>query len=113
MPRQATLYETLEVSPVASARVIKAAYRCLAQFTHPDKNSDAVSGERLAQINQAYAILSDPQQRHRYDLSLALHERTMQHANERRGSGATHRSPPKPATGAHLVARAFAFRPLD
>ena len=113
MHRQTTLYETLEVSPAASARVIKAAYRCLAQFNHPDKNPDAASSERFARINQAHSVLSDPQQRQRYDLSLALHERTVTHAMERRGCGSPHRSQRPPDTDAPLVARAFAFRPLD
>lgn len=113
MPHQTTLYEILEISPAASARVIKAAYRCLAQFNHPDKNSAAASGERLALINHAYAVLSDPPQRQRYDLSLALHERTLAKAMERRGCGPILRGPQKPATDAKLVARAFAFRPLD
>jgi DnaJ-class molecular chaperone len=112
MQRQTTLYETLEVSPAASAGVIKAAYRCLAQHNHPDKNPDAASCGRLALINQAYSVLSDPQQRQRYDLSLASRERTMAHAIERRGRSSVHRSPLKTGVDAHLKVRAFAFRPL-
>ena len=108
MQRQTTLYETLEVSPAASAGVIKAAYRCLAQHNHPDKNPDAASCGRLALINQAYSVLSDPQHRQRYDLSLALRERTMAHTVERRGRSC----PLKTGVDAHLTVRAFAFRPL-
>lgn len=37
--RDNTYYETLEVSANASAFVIWAAYRCLAQHHHPDKHS--------------------------------------------------------------------------
>ena len=44
-----SLYELLEVSPNASAAVIKAAYRCLVQQHHPDKNSgDRASETRLS-----------------------------------------------------------------
>ena len=78
-----SLYELLEVSPNASAAVIKAAYRCLAQQYHPDKNSgDRVAEARLCLINQAYSVLSDPLQR-------ALHnqEAGFGTAGERRGSG--------------------------
>ena len=48
MKTEVTLYEILEVSPHASSLVIKAAYRYLAQFNHPDKASGtAGSCERL------------------------------------------------------------------
>jgi DnaJ-class molecular chaperone len=113
MQHRTTLYETLEVSPTASARVIKAAYRCLAQFNHPDKNPDAASCERLARINQAYSVLSDPQQRQRYDLSLAWHERTIAKAMERRGRSSFHCSQLNTGADAHQTVRTFAFRPLD
>ncbi|MDO8699418.1 MAG: DnaJ domain-containing protein [Rhodoferax sp.] len=60
MQGELTLYDTLEVSSKTCPQVISAAYRCLAQFNHPDKKpgSNAAS-ERLAQINDAYAILSE------------------------------------------------------
>jgi len=112
MSRQATLYETLEVSPTASAPVIKAAYRCLAQYNHPDKNPHATSGERLAQINRAYSVLSDPQQRGHYDLELVRNARETGPPIERRGCGAAQRSHPPPSGDGHMVMRAFVFRPL-
>lgn len=78
---QPSLYELLEVSPKASAPVIKAAYRCLVQQFHPDRNpGDPACAERLALINQAYAVLADPLSRGRYD-------RKLQDPSERRGSG--------------------------
>ena len=43
-----SLYELLEVSPNASAAVIKAAYRCLVQQHHPDKKAgDRIQGAPL------------------------------------------------------------------
>lgn len=109
MKPENTLYETLEVSPHASALVIKAAYRCLAQFNHPDKNSgtDAAS-ERLAQINHAYSVLSDPDKRRRYDQKMALHESS----NDRRGSGMATGGSSRPVVVDHPVSRAFVFRPF-
>ena len=64
-------YETLEVSPKASAEVIRAAYKSLMQRVHPDKSpTDAAMAERAAQIVQAYELLSDPIRRAEYDLEL-------------------------------------------
>ena len=109
MKREAALYETLEVSPHASAWVIKAAYRCLAQRNHPDKNpGNAAAGEKLAEINHAYAVLSDPDKRRVYDQTIALHEPAV----ERRGSGMSAGDGASPAVADHPVSRAFVFRPL-
>ena len=99
---QDSLYETLEVSPNASPAVIRAAYRCLVQLCHPDKNpGDASAAERLSSINQAYAVLSDAQARTRYD----------QQARDRRGKGRTAPvAQPKPDAEPKL--RPFVFRNL-
>lgn len=107
MERDRTLYDTLEVSPRACPQVIRAAYRCLAQYHHPDKQAGSqAASERQTQINQAYAVLSDPARRQRYDQTIALNERFM----ERRGSaGAT---PLPSGTGHPTTSRPFVFRPL-
>lgn len=64
-------YEILEVSPKASAEVIRAAYKSLMQRVHPDKSPmDAAIAERAAQIVQSYELLSDPARRAEYDLEL-------------------------------------------
>lgn len=109
MKSEDTLYEILEVSPHASALVIKAAYRCLAQSNHPDKNAGAdAASQRLAQINHAYSVLSDPDKRRRYDQTMALHE----NLNDRRGSGMPAGGSARPIVADHQVSRAFVFRPL-
>lgn len=104
-----TLYEVLEVSPRASTEVIKAAYRCLVQHHHPDKNAGTdAANERLARINHAYAILSDSSKRERYDRSAGVAHDFI----ERRGA----RPPARGAHGAaadHRGIRPFGFRPLD
>src|SRR5262245_19414204 len=58
-------YKTLGVSKGADDKTIKAAYRRLARKYHPDVNKG--SGERFKEINEAYAVLSDPDKRKRYD----------------------------------------------
>ncbi len=61
-------YELLEISPRASQEVIQAAYRVLARAYHPDMNSTAEAPLRIRQLNAAYKVLSDPQNRACYDL---------------------------------------------
>lgn len=60
-------YEVLGVPPSATAEEIRAAYRRLTLAYHPDRNPAPQAGHWMAQINRAYAILSDPAQRAAYD----------------------------------------------
>lgn len=103
-------YETLEVSPNASNIVIRAAYRCLAQHAHPDKNPGSEdAGQRMLNINRAYAVLTDLEKRKEYDLSQGI----PQDRCERRGHRSNHPAT-RPSRGeAPPTARPFAFRPLD
>ncbi|MBD1849525.1 DnaJ domain-containing protein [Leptolyngbya sp. FACHB-711] len=64
-------YDTLELSPLASQAEIKQAYRRLAKQFHPDTNPDASGHDRIAKINAAYEVLSDPRQRQSYDRHLS------------------------------------------
>lgn len=62
------LYETLEVPASASDEEIKKAYRRLALRWHPDKNpDDPEATSKFQRISNAYAVLSDQQQRKVYD----------------------------------------------
>jgi DnaJ-class molecular chaperone len=61
-------YEILGVTPQASMRQIKASYRRLAFEHHPDRNRDNPgAAEMMKRINEAYAVLSNPQKRSEYD----------------------------------------------
>ncbi|HEX8472924.1 MAG TPA: molecular chaperone DnaJ [Pyrinomonadaceae bacterium] len=61
-------YEVLGVSRGANEQEIKSAYRRLAVKFHPDKNpGDASAEEKFKEAAEAYSVLSDAQQRARYD----------------------------------------------
>ncbi|RLA86192.1 MAG: J domain-containing protein [Deltaproteobacteria bacterium] len=62
-------YKILGVSRDASPEEIKRAYRRLALKYHPDRNpGDKEAEEKFKEINEAYAVLSDPEKRRQYDM---------------------------------------------
>ncbi|MFD5074471.1 DnaJ C-terminal domain-containing protein [Streptomyces sp. NPDC058371] len=60
-------YEVLGVPRTADRDEIQRAYRALARRYHPDVNKDPQAEERFKEINDAFSVLSDPEQRARYD----------------------------------------------
>jgi molecular chaperone DnaJ len=61
-------YEVLGVSREANDGEIKKAFRRLAREYHPDRNNgDPEAEERFKELANAYKVLSDPEQRARYD----------------------------------------------
>src|SRR5258707_15666700 len=61
-------YEVLSLPRSASEQELKSAYRRLAVQHHPDKNpEDPQAEDKFKEAAEAYAVLSDPEQRRRYD----------------------------------------------
>ncbi len=61
-------YEILGVTRSATDQDLKSAYRRLAHQHHPDKNQgDPHSEDKFKEAAEAYTVLSDPEQRRRYD----------------------------------------------
>jgi len=60
-------YAILGVSKTATAQDIKKAYRRLARRYHPDSSVDEGDATRFREIQQAYDVLGDPDQREAYD----------------------------------------------
>jgi curved DNA-binding protein CbpA len=71
-------YATLDLDPGASQESIKLAYRRLTREHHPDLKINSTESERkmlsavMAQLNSAYAVLSDVKLRREYDQSLKI-----------------------------------------
>src|SRR5918992_5707311 len=70
MADQVNYYEVLGVSREASQEEIRNAYRRLAKERHPDHPSG--SAEEFSLLQEAHAVLSDPNRRRRHDEALDL-----------------------------------------
>lgn len=62
------LYEILQVSPRADRDTIERVFRHLAKRYHPD-NKDSGNADMFSQIVEANRVLTDPEQRARYDIA--------------------------------------------
>jgi molecular chaperone DnaJ len=61
-------YEVLGVPRSATEKELKAAYRKLARKFHPDVNpGDKTAEEKFKEVSGAFAVLSDPEKRAKYD----------------------------------------------
>ncbi len=59
------------VAENADQEIIALVHRALAKRYHPDLNPGPEAARRMAQLNDAYRVLSDPESRARYDRELA------------------------------------------
>ncbi len=75
----ANFYETLGVTTSASPEAIKQAYHALAKQHHPDRHHGDANREvyeaKMAEVTEAYSVLSDPQARATYDRTLTYGSR--------------------------------------
>jgi curved DNA-binding protein len=61
-------YQILGVAPGADKNAIKKVYRKLARQLHPDVNpGNKAAEEKFKTVNEAYQVLSDPEERKKYD----------------------------------------------
>ncbi|MER8014062.1 J domain-containing protein [Streptomyces griseoluteus] len=81
-------YEVLGVPRDADRDEIQRAYRKLARTYHPDVNKDPAAEERFKEVNEAFSVLSDPDQRARYDRFGEDFRQVPEDWEERAGAGA-------------------------
>lgn len=60
-------YKILGVKKEATKEEIKKAYKKLAKKYHPDLNKDPSAADKFKEVNEAAAVLADPQKRQQYD----------------------------------------------
>ncbi|BCL65649.1 molecular chaperone DnaJ [uncultured bacterium] len=70
MNSKRSYYDILGVSKNASKNELDSAFRKLAMKYHPDKYKGADAQDKMKEINKAYKVLSDPNQRKQYDAFL-------------------------------------------
>ena len=68
---QKDYYRVLGVDKKADPARIKEAYRKLALKYHPDRNREnPEAAARMKEINESYAVLSDPRKKTQYGISI-------------------------------------------
>src|SRR5690242_15502644 len=89
-------YEVLGVPKEANEKDIKSAYRKLARKWHPDANPDNPKDaeEKFKELQEAYAVLSDPEKRAKYDALGSDWESAARQAEQQR----KYRSSRRPST---------------
>ena len=71
-PPAASHYALLRLTPEATAAELRQAFRTLSKCYHPDTTSlpAPLAEEQFRRLQLAYATLSDPERRRRYDIEL-------------------------------------------
>jgi hypothetical protein len=83
-------YEILGVDRNATRDEIQDAFHALARKYHPDVNSDPQVVERFKEISAAYEVLSDSEDRAKYDMQIGTERRHQQQTSSRPNGTAWH-----------------------
>lgn len=59
-------YKVMQIHYEADGKMIDSAYKCLCKVYHPDVNTAPDAAERMQELNEAYSVLSDTEQRKEY-----------------------------------------------
>lgn len=76
-------YQILGLTPDATQKEIKEAYRRLAKEFHPDRSEDQEAHEKIISINAAYEVLGNPTLKASYDRAFCQ-KRTQRNAKAQR-----------------------------
>lgn len=88
MKKIRTHYDNLKVARNAPPEVIRAAYKTLSQKHHPDRNGNSTESQRVMKIiNEAFAVLSDPEARRKHDAWIVEQESSNIPENHSQDSG--------------------------
>lgn len=77
-------YEILQVHPKAEPEVIKGAYKRLSHKYHPDHNQNPDENKRMKDINAAWEVLGNPNERAAYDARRQRRQEAAQREQEAR-----------------------------
>jgi len=101
-------YQVLQVSPAAEQEVLHAAFRALAMKYHPDRDASARAARRMMELNQAYAMVREPQLRAQVDRARRVSRTPFDRASIPPMNGSA--PPPQRTTGRNGTANANATR---
>jgi DnaJ-class molecular chaperone len=93
-------YKILQVEPDCEDEVLRGAYRALAMKYHPDRDDTRYAARRMAELNEAYALVREPATRARYDTARRRQSSAIQTAP---GVGAPAAPPRSAAAGSRLA----------
>ena len=92
-------YKILGLSTSATLDQIKKAFRQLAIEFHPDKNPNNPTAEdKFQRISEAYAVLSNPEKRAKYDRSYPASQYKAEPRSAKRNQQSSTRTKPTPQT---------------